>query len=200
MSGAPCTPGAARSAADRPPGRLTITGGATLHTPREVGPATDEWLRIAPTFVRLSERRERDQRLVAERTAAAPRAVDWIFAAETSGSRMYYFESSRRVADRSVDADADTDPPGTLRIAVAGFVREQQGDLVALGTKSELRWEQDGLPAGPSRPDLTPLAVVPLAGGSVWVMKGQSGASTWFTLYEVSPGGTRTLLARIGGC
>jgi hypothetical protein len=98
------------------------------------------------------------------------------------------------VASNSPDIDDDTDPPGTVRIAVAGFLHDAAGRLTPLGTKSELRWEQDGLPAGPSRPDLTPLAVVIHDARSIWVMKGQSGASVWFTLYDVSEGGTRTVL------
>ena len=67
-----------------------------------------------------------------------------------------------------------------------------------MGTKSELRWEQDGLPAGPNRPDLTPLGMVARGAQSIWVMKGQSGASVWFTLYDVSSAGIRTLLTTRG--
>jgi hypothetical protein len=123
--------------------------------------------------------------------------VDWIYAAEYGDRRMYYFEASRRVAS-PVDLDHDTDPPGTLRIAVAGFLHDQRERLVPLGTKSELRWEQDGLPAGPKRPDLTPLGVLTRGAQAIWVMKGQSGTSVWFTLYDVSSAGTRTLLTARG--
>jgi hypothetical protein len=151
--------------------------------------------------VELFERREREQRLASDRTSDAPRAVDWIYAAENGGRRTYYFEASRRVASNSADVDHDTDPPGTLRIAVAGFLHDSPGRLTTLGTKSELRWEQDGLPAGPHRPDLAPLGIVTDGARSIWVMKGQSGTSTWFTLYDVSTGGTRALLtARAARC
>ena len=174
-----------------PPGTLTVSGEIRQSVVRSLKPGSPEWLRLTPTIIEQFERRESEQRL-SDRTA--PRAVDWIFAAEDSGRRMYYFEASRRVPNNSPDVDDDTDPPGTVRIAVAGFLHDSAGRLTPLGTKSELRWEQDGLPAGPSRPDLTPLGVVIHDARSIWVMKGQSGTSVWFTLYDVSAGGTRTLL------
>lgn len=181
-------------------GALKASGEIRQSVLRAVKPGSPEWLRLAPTIIELFERRESEQRL-SESTSDAPRAVDWIYASEDGGRRMYYFEASRRVANRSPDVDNDTDPPGTVRIAVAGFLHDTQGRPTALGTKSELRWEQDGLPAGPSRPDLTPLGVVVYQGRSIWVMRGQSGTSGWFTLYDVSAEGTRTLLTtRAPGC
>jgi hypothetical protein len=173
--------------------RLRVTGEMQVSPVRAIVPGSQEWTRLAPTIIELFERREREQRL-SDRVSDAPRAVDWIYVAEQGTRRTYYFEASRRVASASADSDLDTDPPGTIRIAVAGFLHDEAGRLTALGTKSELRWEQDGLPAGPGRPDLTPLGVVAGGGRSIWVMKGQSGASMWFTLYDVSSGGTRTLL------
>jgi hypothetical protein len=194
-----CVPaGAKESEASRE--RLTTEGAMELSGVRAVVAGSQEWLRLAPTIVELFERREREQRL-SDRASDAPRAVDWIYASEGSDVRTYYFEASRRVASTSPDVDHDTDPPGTLRIAVAGFLQDTNGRLVPLGTKSELRWEQDGLPAGPNRPDLSPLGVVIHNERSIWVMKGQSGTSVWFTLYDVSAGGTRTLLtARPARC
>ena len=181
-------------------GTLQVSGEIRQAVLRPVKPASPEWLRLAPTIVELFERRESEQRL-SDRTSVAPRAVDWIFVSDDGDARMYYFEASRRVANASPDVDHDTDPPGTVRIAVAGFLHDTKARLIPLGTKSELRWEQDGLPAGPSRPDLTPLGVVSYRGRSIWVMRGQSGTSGWFTLYDVSAEGTRTLLtARAPGC
>jgi len=174
--------------------RLTTTGSQPVHAVRQVGPGTAEWLRLAPTILRLFEQREREQSLAVARTTVALRVVDWIFATEGAGGRTYYFEASRRIANTYVDVDVDVDPPGTLRIAVAGFLRDGPGSLTSRGTKSELRWEEDGRPAGPARPDLTPIGVLPRGSGSVWVMKGQSGASTWFSLYEVGEGPARTVL------
>jgi hypothetical protein len=181
-------------------GVLKVNGEIQQAALRAVKPGSPEWLRLAPTIIELFERRESEQRL-SDRTSVAPRAVDWIFVSDDGDRRMYYFEASRRVANASPDVDHDTDPPGTVRIAVAGFLRDAGGRLMSLGTKSELRWEQDGLPAGPSRPDLTPLGVASYRGRSVWVMRGQSGTSGWFTLYDVSVEGTRTLLTvRAPGC
>ena len=180
--------------------RLKAEGSMQLSEVRAVAPGSQEWLRLAPTIVELFERREREQRL-SERVSDAPRAVDWIYVSERAESKTYYFEASRRVASTSPDVDHDTDPPGTVRIAVAGFLHDTAGRLTPLGTKSELRWEQDGLPAGPNRPDLSPLGVVIHDQRSIWVMRGQSGTSVWFTLYDVSAGGTRTLLtARAAHC
>ena len=180
--------------------RLRVTGEMQASAVRAIVPGSQEWNRLAPTIIELFERREREQRL-SERASDAPRAVDWIYIAEKGARRTYYFEASRRVASASADSDLDTDPPGTVRIAVAGFLDDAAGRLTALGTKSELRWEQDGLPAGPSRPDLTPLGVVAHGERSIWVMKGQSGTSVWFTLYDISSVGTRTLLtARAARC
>jgi hypothetical protein len=177
--------------------RVTVSGDLRLFPTRAIVPGSQEWLRLTPTIVDIFEQRERDQQLLSNRTSDAPRAVDWIYSAEYGDRRMYYFEASRRVAS-PVDPDQDTDPPGTLRIAVAGFFHDQRERLIPLGTKSELRWEQDGLPAGPNRPDLRPLGIVASGERSVWVMKGQSGSSVWFTLYDVSSGGTRTLLTTRG--
>jgi hypothetical protein len=176
-----------------PPERLMVGAGLRVSSVRAVAPGSSEWTRLTPTILDLFARREREQQLASDRTSDAPRAVDWIYAAEKSDSRTYYFEASRRVASLG-DPDDDTDPPGTIRVAVAGFLHDVKQRLVPLGTKSELRWEQDGLPAGPIRPDLMPLGIVGYSDRSVWVMKGQSGESCWFTLYEVGTAGTNTAL------
>jgi hypothetical protein len=176
-----------------PSERLIAGGGLRVSSARAVASGSPEWLRLSPTIVDLFARREREQRLASDRTSDAPRVVEWIYAAEDGDRRTYYFEVSRRVASPG-DPDDDTDPPGTVRVAVAGFLHDVKERLVPLGTKSELRWEQDGLPAGPSRPDLMPLGIVSYSDRSVWVMKGHSGESCWFTLYEVGASGTSTAL------
>jgi hypothetical protein len=174
--------------------RLRVSGSLKQFPVRAVVPGSQEWLRLSPTIVELFERRERDQRLLSDRTSDSPRAVDWIYATNVGERRTYYFEASRRVTSASADVDHDIDPPGTLRIAVAGFLLDAPDRLAPVGTKSELRWEQDGLPAGPTRPDLTPLGVVVSGDKSLWLMRGQSGTSRWFTLYEVGATGTSTAL------
>ena len=46
-----------------------------------------------------------------------------------------------------------------------------------------------------------PLGVLSYGDRSIWVMKGQSGPSSWFTLYEVEAEAPRTLLtARVTPC
>jgi hypothetical protein len=190
-----CTPAGTQSAESRD--RIIVSGDLRIVTTRGVSSGSAEWLRLTPTIVESFERREKEQRLLSDKTSEAPRAIDWVYSAENGDGRLYYFEASRRVSS-PVDADSDTDPPGTVRIAVAGFLNDTAGRLVSLGTKSELRWEQDGLPAGPSQPDLTPLGIVVHEGQSIWVMKGQSGTSIWFTLYDVSSTGIRTLLTTRG--
>ncbi len=190
-----CTSGGPSAAEARD--RVSVSGDLRLIQVRALVSGSQEWLRLLPTIVEIFARRERDERLLPDKTSDAPRAVDWIYTAEHGGRPMYYFEASRRVASL-VDADHDTDPPGTLRIGVAGFLHGSGERLIPLGTKSELRWEQDGIPAGPNRPDLTPLGLVAHGTQSIWVMKGQSGTSVWFTLYDVSSEGIRTLLTTRG--
>jgi len=191
-----CTPGEPPSATtDRE--RVIVSGGLRIGAVRAVVPGSPEWLRLTPKITDLFERREREERL-SDRTANGPRAVDWIYAAEDGDRGTYYFEASRRVSNVSADVDHDIDPPGTLRIVVAGFLRNAPDRLPVLGTKTELRWEQDGLSAGPSRADLTPLGTLAHGGRSLWVMKGQSGSSLWFTLYDVSGQGTSTVLTTRG--
>jgi hypothetical protein len=190
----------AAASADRREGRLTSTGDRSVYPVRLVKPGSAEWLRVSPTILTLFETREREQRLAADRTVTFPRVVDWIYVVDPGGGPVYYFEASRRVASVSADVDLDTDPPGTVRIAVAGFLRETAGTFASSGTKSELRWEQDGLPAGPARPDLTPLGVLGPAERPIWVMNGRSGTSAWFVLYELAGTTTRTLLRVSNGC
>jgi hypothetical protein len=181
----------------RPRDRVTVSGDLRSIPIRALTPGSPEWLRLSPTIGEIFARRERDERLLPDKTSNAPRAVEWIYSAESGGRRTYYFEASRRVAS-PVDPDHDTDPSGTLRVSVAGFLHDAGDRLIPLGTKSELRWEQDGLTAGPRRPDLTPLGIVGQGERTIWVMKGQSGSSVWFTLYDVSVDGTRTLLTTRG--
>ncbi len=100
-----------------------------------------------------------------------------------------------------MDVDVDTDPPGTIRVVVSGFARRDSGGLTPLGTKGELRWEQDGLPRGPNRPDLRPLGVLALPGDPVWVMEGRTPATSWVNIFAVGARGTDLrVTTRIGGC
>lgn len=181
----------------------SVVASVPVTEPRAVSVGSEEWNRLSPAILALAERREREQRLVQATTARAPRFLDWLFVSETGGRAVYYFEASRRVPSVAapIDVDVDTDPPGTIRVVVSGFARRDPGGLTPLGTKGELRWEQDGLPRGPNRPDLRPLGVLALRGDPVWVMEGRTPATSWVNLFAVGARGTDLrVTTRIGGC
>lgn len=181
----------------------SVTAGVPVAEPRVVLVGSEEWNRLSPVVLALAERREREQRLTQATTSRAPRFLDWLFASEVGGRLVYYFEASRRVPSVTapIDTDVDTDPPGTIRVVVSGFARADPGGLTPLGTKGELRWEQDGLPRGPNRPDLRPLGVLSVPGDPVWVMEGRTPASSWVNLFAVGSRGIEVrATTRIGGC
>lgn len=197
---APCAP---TDAPLDPLALRSVVASVPVAGPRAVSVGSEEWTRLAPVLLALAERREREQRLVQATTARAPRFLDWLFASDAGGRTVYYFEASRRVPSVAapIDVDVDTDPPGTIRVVVSGFARADAGGLTPLGTKGELRWEQDGLPRGPNRPDLRPLGVLTLPGEPVWVMEGRTPATSWVNFFAVGPRGTDLRgTTRIGGC
>jgi hypothetical protein len=170
---------------------------------RTVALGSEEWNQLSPLVLALAERREREQRLVPATTSRAPRFLDWLFASEAGGASVYYFEASRRVPSVAapIDVDVDTDPPGTIRIVVSGFVRRDPAGLAPLGTKGELRWEQDDLPRGPSRPDLRPLGILALPDDPVWVMETRTPMSVWVNFFAVGTRGTTLRVStRLGTC
>jgi len=176
------------------PMRVAATGGHTVNLVRGVRPGSDEWRALAPTVLRLFDQREGDARLAPNQTSVALKVVDWIYSVDVRGVRQYYFEASRRVSSVTADVGLDTDPPGTSRVAVSGFLRQDPDGLTSLGLKSEMHWKEDGLPAGPPGPDLTPLGVVVDGERSIWVMQGRSGAHEWFALFDVGQRGVRPLV------
>jgi hypothetical protein len=181
----------------------SVIAAVPVAKPSAVSMGSDEWTRVSPTLLALAERREREQRLAQAATARAPRFLDWLFASDAGGRTVYYFEASRRVPSVAapIDTDVDTDPPGTIRVVVSGFARADAGALTALGTKGELRWEQDNLPRGPSRPDLRPLGVLDLPGDPVWVMEGRTPGTSWVNLLAVGLRSTELRAStRIGSC
>jgi hypothetical protein len=180
-----------------------VMASSPVAEPRAVTVGSEEWNRLAPQLLALAERREREQRLVQSTTSRAPRFLDWVYASDAGGRATYYFEVSRRVPSVSapIDADVDTDPPGTIRVVVSGFALRGASTLTPLGTKGELRWEQDGLPQGPRRPDLRPLGILTMNGDAVWVMDAHAPGTSWVNLFAVGAAGTRLLAStRIGGC
>lgn len=182
--------------------RVTVSGPVQALSPRQVAVGSEEWNRVAPRVLALADRREREQRLATASTSRVPRFLDWLYASDAKGGPTYYFETSRRVPSPPADPDAaDTDPPGTLRIAVSGFALLDATTATPLGTKGELRWEEDGRPRGPIRPDLRPLGVVVAAGEVVWVMEGPAPGASAISLVSVGAGGTAIVAAtRIGRC
>ena len=197
---APCVP---TDAPLDPLALKSVIAAVPVAEPRAVSVGSEEWTRLSPMLLALAERREREQRLAQAATARAPRFLDWLFASDAGSRTVYYFEASRRVPSVAapIDTDVDTDPPGTIRVVVSGFARADAGVLTALGTKGELRWEQDNLPRGPSRPDLRPLGVLTLPGDPVWVMEGRTPGTSWVNLLAVGPRGTDLRTStRIGGC
>jgi hypothetical protein len=180
----------------RPPGpsittRLVATG-RQVQTPEVIERDSVEWTRLEPLILELFAGREAEQHLSREVAASAPVGIDRVYAASRGADRVYYFEASRRIPDSSAQADADTDPPGTLRVAVAGFLRG--GDPpTSLGSRAELRWEQDDRVTPRSPADLTPLGMLSLEAAQVWVMQNGSPRGG-LTLYEVTARRTRTLI------
>jgi len=182
--------------------RVTATGPHQVMLPRQIQVGSADWNRVAPRLLALADRREPELRLAAKSTSTVPRFLDWVFVGDARGDPRYYFETSRRIPSPPVDPDtADTDPPGTLRIAVSGFARIDSKGATPLGTKGELRWEEDGRPRGPIRPDLRPLGIVLTATDVVWVMEGRTPAASTVSLFSVGARGTTLLVTtRIGRC
>lgn len=182
--------------------RVTATGVLRTTQPRAIRVGSEEWTRVGAGLLALADRREREQRLATESTSRVPRFLDWLFGLEVRGGPVYYFETSRRLPSPLVDTDtADTDPPGTVRIAVSGFAQVGAKGATPLGTKGELRWEEDGLPRGPVRPDLLPLGIVMTSSDVVWMMEGRTPAASTVSLFAVGPRGATLLAAtRIGRC
>lgn len=182
---------------------FAVSAAVPVAQPRAVVIGSDEWRQVSPLVLALAERRESEQRLTRATVAKAPRFLDWLFAGDASASPTYYFETSRRVPSTAapVDAGADTDPPGTLRVVVSGFVQRGPKGLMPFGTKGELRWEQDERPRGPNRPDLRPVGILSLPGGPIWLMESWTLASSTLRFFRVGTAGT-TLQAttRLGGC
>lgn len=181
----------------------------TLHTdagvepvpPRQVRIGSEEWNRVAPALLALAGQREQEQRLAPGTATRGTRFLDWLFAGTVDGQVTYYFETSRRVPSPPSDADAsDADPPSTLRIDVSGFARVENADAIPLGTKAELRWEEDGRPRGPHRPGLRPLGIL-RAPEPLWLLEDLSPAG--FVIRAVGIGTRRTnqvAVVRIGRC
>src|SRR5262245_14248660 len=61
-----CTPAGSQSAESRE--RIIVSGDLRIVTTRGVGSGSAEWLRLTPTIVESFERREKEQRLLSDKT------------------------------------------------------------------------------------------------------------------------------------
>ncbi len=177
--------------------RVIVTGGTIAQVPRRIAAGGDEWPAIDAAIAREFSRRQRELAIAEANLARVPIDIDGVFGVHQGepGADIgtYYFEASRRVPDPGTAPDDD--PKGTLRVAVSGWLHRQGGAVAAIGSKSELGWEEDRPDtAAARRPDLLPLAVLPHAAGWVWVMKGAAGSIRWISAYEVGASGVRTLV------
>ena len=168
-----------------------FVGGAAVEVPRRLMAGTAEWEKLEPAIRTIVQQREREHRLTAATLASAPMTIEWVYASGPERpSITYYFEASRRVPDPGTAPPED--PKGTLRVAVAGWLRADAAGVMAVGSRSELGWEQDQAEPASSapRPDLEPLGVVMEGGQIVWVMRMRLGRIDRFSLYAIGASAT----------
>ena len=173
--------------------RLVATGGARAGVPRSIAADAPERQALEPAIVGVFDRRQREHDLAAAHLAGLPMDIDWIYASgATDGADIYYFEASRRVPDPGTAPDED--PRGTLRVAVSGWLHRAGDRVTVLGSRSELRWEQDPTEGPPvRRRDLVPLGAAAHDAQSIWVMKGAAGDLAWVSAYQVGESGVVTV-------
>ena len=179
-------------------GAAVITGAAPLQAPVRLTPDDEGWRLVRPDVERLFEQRQREHQLTAANVPGTAMTIDWVFAAGEPGpvatATVFYVEASRRVPDPGTAPDDD--PRGTLRVTVSGWLRADAAGVRVLGSKTELRWEQerDGGVIAPAAPDLEPLGIARQTTPPVWVMKAAAGSIVRILLYEVSAAaGVRTM-------
>lgn len=177
-------------------GRVVATGGPQEEVPRRVTPGEESWSAVQPVIARVFAQRQGEHRLSASNVTSVPITFDWLYAApgQDGFDPVFYFEASRRIPDPGTAPDDD--PRGTLRVAVSGWLAvEADGAIVPLGSKSELRWEQetDAGAAAQNFPDSMPLGIVRHGAQTVWVMEMRIGTILRFTLYEPGSTGVRKL-------
>jgi hypothetical protein len=145
---------------------------------------------VEQDIARVFAQREKEQRVSAVNLAKARLSIDFLYAAGDGTARMYYYESSKTIADAE----------GLLRVSVSGWLRGDGGQPRSLGSKSELQWleraddpdaDKEIIPNPAPIPDptaaLLPQGVLWNATGQVWVMRRAIGSGP-LLVYEVSPG------------
>lgn len=166
---------------------LATSGALRPTAATRVDPDATVSKRLQPTIVRLFGDRQREQRLSAANVEQFPIVIDALFEATAADrSHVYYFESSRSVPNAAQGLDPDADPIGTLRISVAGWLRETDRRVVSLGTTSDLQWDQvDEQGRVRRQRGLTPIGVLQQPTSMAWVMKGSEGRAASVAIYEV---------------
>jgi hypothetical protein len=166
---------------------LTVSAGAVpVDTPRRVLADGAEWRPLEAAILSVFDQRQREHRLTSSNVAGTGPTIDWVYAQSDGGATFYYFEVSRRIPDPGTAPEED--PKGTLRVAISGWLHAgASGGLRPIGSKSELRWEQDGTGPETPRPDLRPLGVIRYREQRIWVMHSQIGTRGRYTLYDVGP-------------
>ena len=178
---------------------IATAGGAVVAAARRLAPGSPELAVVEPAVRRAYEQREREQRLSASNVSGFPMRVDRVYATPAGTTpAVYYFEASKRIPDAGGSTDPD-DPKGTLRITVAGWLRASDRGMVPLGTRSELRWEQDDRPSPATGGDMVPLGLVRHAGRYAWVMKSPGVRRNAFAVYDTPQGGVRMLASADAG-
>jgi hypothetical protein len=198
----PVTPKQRSGAVDVEQVGIAVSGGTlTVAQARRIQAGSREWDAIQPAIRRVYVEGERGQRLSAANLAAFPVSIERVYATPAGTTpEIYYFEASKRVPDPRVSDDPE-DPAGTLRIIVAGWLRGGATGLATLGSKSELRWEQDDRRSTLGAGELVPLGLVRHAGRYAWVMNSPGVRRGAFTVYDTPPAGVRTLVrADAGAC
>ena len=162
---------------------------------------TSTWRLLEPVIARLFDGRARRENVSPGALASVAMQIESVHGgAAVNGGQPYYFRASKTIPDTrgdvDLDEDGDVDPPGELRVDVSGWLRRTAARVDSLGTNATLSWEQieDRPASGTLRPELLPLGVADVDGRRVWVMRGRSAASTWYSLYDVGADGVRMLL------
>ena len=177
---------------------LAVTG-VTSAVARPLTASTPQRRTLDPAIRRLFDQRAREQSVTAGALAAVPLTIESVHGS-IGMPGVYFFAASKSVPDGrgdvDLDQDGEVDPPGTLRVDVAGWLRAAADRVMPLGTNATLSWEQDDQrsPSGTRRSQLEPLGVAGSGDAAVWVMQGRVGELRWFEIYSVGTSGVRRVM------
>ena len=172
---------------------LAVWGGLERAAVTRLAPRSPDWPAVTAAVAPVFERRAHEHGVAPAALSRVTMTMDSAYAASANGTRVYYFEASKRLPDAG-DTPAE-DPKGVVRVVVAGWLREAAAGLVPAGTKSELNWEPADPRVGVPEPVLTPLGVIRQADRTVWVMQSLMGVRRTFTLYALGASTVRALFS-----